>query len=297
MANSSIFKGIASQFMNKIRDYLQLIRFNKPIGSLLLLWPALTALFIASGGHPSAKNVFIFTVGVFIMRSAGCILNDYLDRDFDRKVKRTADRPLAQGKISKKGALVFMLLLLVVAFILVLHTSRLTILLSLVALVLTSCYPWMKRITQWPQIWLGMTFNFGIIMAYSAANHPLDLSCWLLYLAAIIITVAYDTFYAMVDHDDDIKIGIKSTAILFGKRDRLYTALLQFFFLGLVIILGNILHLNTWYDVGLAGVVICIIYQQYLIRNRERGACFKAFLNNHYLLLFLFLGVVLSYLH
>lgn len=285
-----------SQFTVKFSHYLRLIRFDKPIGSLLLLWPALTALFIASHGKPSAKLCFIFTAGVFVMRSAGCIMNDYLDRNFDRQVKRTEARPLAQKQISSKGALAFCLALLVVALILVLQTNTETILLAFIALALTACYPWMKRITQLPQVWLGITFNFGIVMAYSASHHRLDLSCWLLYLATIIITVAYDTFYAMVDRDDDIKIGIKSTAILFGKKDRLYTAILQFMFFGLVIILGNILHLNAWFDLGLLAILICIVYQQYLIRHRQREACFKAFLNNNYLLLFLFLGVVLSYL-
>ncbi|PIQ43733.1 MAG: 4-hydroxybenzoate octaprenyltransferase [Gammaproteobacteria bacterium CG11_big_fil_rev_8_21_14_0_20_46_22] len=279
-----------------IRHYLALTRFDKPIGSLLLLWPTLTALFLAAQGRPSAKNLVIFTLGVFLMRSAGCIVNDLLDRKLDRHVARTQNRPLAANQISPTQAVILLAILLLGALLLVLPTNAETILLAFVALAMTLAYPLMKRYTHWPQAWLGACFNFGIIMAFSASNKPLGLSCWLLYAANIVFTVAYDTFYAMVDRDDDIKIGIKSTAVLFGDNDRRYIAIFHIVYLLLIVIVSQITSLNHWFDFGLALAIASLAYQHTITRHRKKTDFFKAFLNSHYTLLAIFLGVYLSLL-
>lgn len=281
----------------RLTIYSALTRFDKPIGSYLLLWPTLCALWIAGEGHPDPVLVIVFCLGVFITRSAGCVINDIADRKIDGKVKRTVNRPLAQQLISTKEAVLLFVALMLIAFLLVLLTTNaLTVSLSFAALALAFSYPFMKRYTQLPQVVLGAAFGFGIPMAFSATTDQLPLVAWVLYFAKITWTVAYDTMYAMVDRDDDLKIGVKSTAILFGKNDNLINAALQTATLILLICVGHMAGLGAFFYAGLIGMCGFFIYQQYLTRNRMREQCFKAFLNNHYAGLTLFIAIVLDYL-
>ncbi|MCJ8338512.1 MAG: 4-hydroxybenzoate octaprenyltransferase [Pseudomonadales bacterium] len=282
---------------NRLNIYITLTRFDKPIGSYLLLWPTLWALWIASDGNPDLTLIIVFTLGVFLTRSAGCVINDVADRKIDGKVKRTANRPLAKGLISTKEAVALFILLMGSAFLLVLLTTNsMTVYLSFIALGLALLYPFMKRYTQLPQLVLGAAFGFGIPMAFTATGEQLPLLAWLLYFAKIFWTIAYDTMYAMVDRDDDLKIGVKSTAILFGQQDRLINGILQMLTLALLICVGLIANLGSIYYLGLLGMACLFVYQQYLIKDRDRDLCFKAFLNNHYAGLLVFIAIVLDYL-
>ncbi|WP_024872165.1 4-hydroxybenzoate octaprenyltransferase [Tolumonas lignilytica] len=276
------------------QPYWQLARLDKPIGTLLLLWPTLWALWLASGGMPSFSLLIVFSLGVVVMRAAGCVINDYADRHFDGHVKRTAFRPLPSGRITTFRALSFFLILVVVAFLLVWQLNRFTIYLSTGGLLLAAVYPFMKRVTSLPQVILGMAFSWAIPMAYAAVTGHLSLISWLLFLANLLWTVAYDTMYAMVDRDDDVKIGIKSTAILFGKNDRLYIALLQFSTLALLSLVGWLSELTISYFMALLVALCLFIYQQYLIWHRQRDACFKAFLNNNWVGVVVFAGILFS---
>jgi len=275
--------------------YLQLMRVDKPIGTLLLLWPTYWALWLANSGMPSLINFIVFTLGVVVMRSAGCVINDFADRKIDGSVKRTAQRPLASGTVASGEALSLFLLLITLAFILVLMLSVNTILLSVGALALAFCYPFMKRYTQLPQVVLGAAFGWAIPMAYMASIDALPLQAWLLFAANVCWTVAYDTMYAMVDRDDDVKIGVKSTAILFGRFDRHIIFILNALFIALVAYIGVINQLNMAFWVGLLIATALLVYQQVLILKRDRDACFKAFLNNHYVGMAIFIGLLLSY--
>jgi 4-hydroxybenzoate polyprenyltransferase len=277
--------------------YQQLTRFNKPIGSYLLLWPTLTALWIANEGIPDISLLIVFTLGVFLTRSAGCVINDIADRKIDGKVKRTANRPLAKKLISTKEAVVLFVVLMGLAFLMVLlFTNAMTVYLSFAALALAFSYPFMKRYTQLPQLVLGAAFGFGIPMAFSATAEQIPMIAWILYFAKISWTVAYDTMYAMVDRDDDLKIGVKSTAILFGKHDNLINALLQVTCLCLLVSAGVLANLGAIYYIGLMLMALFFCYQQYLTKDRIREQCFKAFLNNHYAGLVVFIAVIISYL-
>ncbi|MDC9527479.1 4-hydroxybenzoate octaprenyltransferase [Pseudoalteromonas sp. Angola-30] len=275
--------------------YIQLMRIDKPIGTLLLLWPTYWALWLANAGMPSLVNFIVFTLGVIVMRSAGCVINDFADRKIDGSVKRTAGRPLATGQVSAGEALSLFILLIAIAFVLVLLLSINTILLSLGALALAFCYPFMKRYTHLPQVVLGAAFGWAIPMAYMASIDSLPLQAWLLFVANICWTVAYDTMYAMVDRDDDLKIGVKSTAILFGKYDRHIIFLLNANFIALLALIGLINQLGLAFVAGLFTAAGLLIYQQVLIHKRARDACFKAFLNNHYVGLAIFVGMFLSF--
>ncbi|UJF19288.1 4-hydroxybenzoate octaprenyltransferase [Vibrio sp. SS-MA-C1-2] len=277
--------------MTKARAYLQLTRMDRPIGSLLLLWPTLWALFLAAGEHPDWKNVIIFTLGVIVMRSAGCVINDYADRNFDGHVKRTAQRPIPSGLVSPKEALLLFFALVVLAFVLVLQLNTLTIYLSVIALGLAFCYPFMKRITHMPQLVLGLAFGWSIPMAFAAEANSLPPVAWLLLLANVLWTIAYDTLYAMVDRDDDLKIGIKSTAILFGRRDKMVVGILQFLTLIILVLIGYMMALGTFYYWTLLIAAGLFVYQQMLIQRRERNACFRAFLNNNYVGMVIFIGI------
>ncbi|WP_108126706.1 4-hydroxybenzoate octaprenyltransferase [Saccharospirillum mangrovi] len=274
--------------------YLKLTRLDRPIGIYLLLWPTLTALWLAAGGLPPIHLVLIFILGTIAMRSAGCVINDYADRHFDGHVKRTASRPLAQGLVSEKAALTLFAVLSLSAFALVLLTNRTTVLMSFVGLFLAALYPFMKRHTYLPQLFLGAAFSWAIPMAYTAVDTPFTTATWLLYTANILWTVHYDTLYAMVDRDDDLKIGIKSTAILFGDADRLMVGLLQLMTWVAWLLLGLHAELGLYWALGLAVAAGCFVYQQWLIRGRERDACFRAFLNNHWAGMALFVGVVVD---
>lgn len=275
--------------------YLQLMRVDKPIGTLLLLWPTYWALWLANSGMPSLINFIVFTLGVVVMRSAGCVINDFADRKIDGSVKRTAQRPLASGTVASGEALNLFLLLITLAFILVLMLSVNTIVLSVGALALAFCYPFMKRYTQLPQVVLGAAFGWAIPMAYMASIDALPLQAWLLFAANVCWTVAYDTMYAMVDRDDDVKIGVKSTAILFGRFDRHIIFILNALFIALVAYIGVINQLNMAFWAGLLIATALLVYQQVLILKRDRDACFKAFLNNHYVGMAIFIGLLLSY--
>ena len=281
---------------SKFQAYNRLMRTDKPIGTLLLLWPTLWALWVASPGVPPLWILAVFVAGVWLMRAAGCVVNDYADRKFDGHVKRTAHRPLPSGDVSEKEARILFVVLVLLSFLLVLTLNKMTILLSVAGLALAWVYPFMKRYTHLPQVVLGAAFGWSIPMAYAAVSETLPLSCWLMFLANICWAVAYDTQYAMVDRDDDLKIGIKSTAILFGKNDKLIIGILQVAVLALMATVGWLSGLNWefYWAVFVAGALF--VYQQKLIKDRERDACFKAFLNNNYVGLVLFIGLAMSYL-
>lgn len=276
------------------RDYCRLMRIDKPIGSLLLLWPTLWALWIAGGGMPSLKILLVFVLGVVFMRAAGCVVNDYADRKFDGHVKRTANRPLPSGAISSKQAKTLFVGLVLVSFLLVLTLNRMTIMLSLAGLALAWIYPFVKRVSNLPQVVLGAAFGWSIPMAYAAVSEAVPLSCWLLFAANVCWTVAYDTQYAMVDRDDDLKIGVKSTAILFGHFDNLINGILQLIMLVLLAIVGHLTHLGAPFYWSLLLAAALFAHQHKLTANRDRDACFLAFRQNNYVGLALFLGILMS---
>ncbi|WP_310074804.1 4-hydroxybenzoate octaprenyltransferase [Cellvibrio fibrivorans] len=284
-----------AQLKHKAGSYWRLTRMDRPIGTLLLLWPTLWSLWIAAKGVPSIKNLVIFVLGVIVMRAAGCVINDFADRKIDGKVLRTKDRPLATGAVSSREAIGLFITLCLIAFALVLFTDPLTIKLSVGGLILAFCYPFMKRHTHLPQVVLGAAFAWGIPMAYAAEAGELHQGMWLIYLSVVLWTVAYDTFYAMVDRDDDLKIGVKSTAILFGEQDRLMTGVLQIMALYSLVLVGNRFELGSFYYLGLAVAAGLFIYQQWLIRFRVREACFKAFLNNNWVGVAVFAGIIMDY--
>ncbi|WP_336996930.1 4-hydroxybenzoate octaprenyltransferase [Leclercia sp. M50] len=280
---------------NKLLAYHRLMRTDKPIGALLLLWPTLWALWVATPGLPPLWILAVFVAGVWLMRAAGCVVNDYADRKFDGHVKRTANRPLPSGDVTEKEARALFVVLVLLSFLLVLTLNTMTILLSVAALALAWVYPFMKRYTHLPQVVLGAAFGWSIPMAFAAVSESVPLSCWLMFLANILWAVAYDTQYAMVDRDDDLKIGIKSTAILFGRQDKLIIGILQVAVLALLVAIGYLNQLNGAFYGAVAAAGVLFIYQQKLIANREREACFKAFLNNNYVGLVLFFGLAISY--
>jgi 4-hydroxybenzoate polyprenyltransferase len=275
---------------------LQLIRFDKPIGTLLLLWPTLWALWLAAQGVPHTKLLLIFLAGTFLTRSAGCIVNDLADRNLDGAVARTSARPLVTGAVTVREALVLFAVLMLLALLLVLMTNALTIALSLVAVVLASTYPFMKRYTHLPQFVLGAAFSWGIPMAFAAQRGTLPPALWLVYFGNLLWTVAYDTAYAMVDREDDLKVGIKSSAILFGRLDRLMIGLLQLGCLLCLYLAGRAFGLGQFYLDGLVVAAVLFGYQQYLIRERRPADCFRAFLHNNWVGMAIFAGVALNYL-
>lgn len=282
---------------NKLLAFHRLMRTDKPIGSLLLLWPTLWALWLATPGVPPLSILLVFVVGVWLMRAAGCVVNDYADRKFDGHVKRTANRPMPSGDVSEKEARILFTALVILSFLLVLTLNTMTILLSVAGLALAWVYPFMKRYTHLPQVVLGAAFGWSIPMAYAAVSETLPLSCWLLFVANICWAVVYDTQYAMVDRDDDLKIGVKSTAILFGRLDKVIIGVLQIVVLGLLLVVGLLNHLGLAYYLAMVVAAILFLYQQKLIAQRERMACFSAFLNNNYVGMALFFGMALSYWH
>lgn len=275
--------------------YVSLTRLDKPIGILLLLWPTLWGLWLAAEGVPSIKNLIIFVLGVVLMRSAGCVINDYADRDFDGQVNRTKERPLALGKITETEALTLFWLLSSAAFFLVLFTNWLTVLLSFGGVVLAACYPFMKRYTYFPQVVLGAAFSWSVIMAFGAETKDVVKEAWLIYIAVLVWTVVYDTFYAMVDRECDLKAGIKSTAILFGDFDKVICALLQLFVVFVLFLIGYQFKLEFAYFISTIVVAFLFLYQQVLIQDREPEKCFKAFKNNHWVGFVVFIGIVLDY--
>ena len=280
----------------KLWPWIQLMRLDRPVGTLLLLWPTLWAVWIAGNGSPSVRTVIVFTLGVIVMRAAGCVINDFADRKIDGHVKRTEGRPLATGALSGKQALMLFAGLAAVAFVLVLFLNTFTILLSFGGLGLAVLYPFMKRYTHLPQVVLGAAFSWAIPMAFAAETDSLPAIVWLLYTANLLWTVAYDTEYAMVDRDDDLKIGVKSTAILFGEMDRLMIGMLQAMALFALWLLGRQLGFGGLWLAGLGVAAGLFVYQHWLMRERSRDGCFQAFLNNQWVGLAVFAGLLVDYL-
>lgn len=280
---------------NKITALIKLIRLDKPIGTLLLLWPTLWALWIASDGWPGITPLLIFTLGTFLMRSAGCIVNDFADRNVDGFVERTASRPLVTGTVSNKEAFGLFLILIFLSFLLVLQTNLLTIELSIFALVLASIYPFLKRYTNLPQLGLGIAFSWGIPMAFAAQTASVPIETWVLLLANLFWVVVYDTQYAMVDREDDLQIGIKSTAILFGEADRHIIGLLQLVCLLCLFWVAHEFSLGLVYISSIFLVAILFLYHLYLVRHRRRQDCFKAFKHNNWVGICILLGIIFDY--
>jgi 4-hydroxybenzoate polyprenyltransferase len=280
---------------NRLPHYIKLTRLDRPIGIFLLLWPTLWALWIASDGLPDLRILFVFVVGVILMRSAGCAINDYSDRRFDAHVQRTRSRPLASGLIGEREALLVFVLLASVAFLLVLQLNLLTIKMSFVGIFLAVVYPLMKRYTHWPQAVLGAAFAWAVPMVFAAIRNEVPAMAWLLFFNTVLWTMAYDTMYAMVDRDDDLRIGVKSTAVLFGNADRAIVALLQLAVLAGMVVIGYTLHYSIYYYLGLAVATGFAVYQQILIRHRDRDKCFRAFLNNNWFGAAVFAGIVVHY--
>lgn len=279
----------------QLKGFISLTRLDKPIGILLLLWPTYWALWLAAEGMPDWPVLVVFSLGVVLMRSAGCVINDYADRKIDGQVKRTQHRPMTTGLISPKQALGLFFVLLIIAFMLVLTMNSLTIGLSFAAVALAACYPFMKRLTHLPQVVLGAAFGWSIPMAFAAQSNELPPVCWLLFAANLAWTVAYDTFYAMVDRDDDIKIGVKSTAILFGRYDRIIIGLLQTTTIYCLVKVGIELNLSLYYYVAITVAALLFVHQQWQTKVFNRAACFKAFLDNNKVGAVIFIGIFTSY--
>ncbi len=281
---------------SRLREYIRLIRLDRPIGIYLLLWPMLWAIWIAGEGRPEPLVLAVFIAGTVLMRSAGCAINDYADRHFDPHVERTKQRPLAAGTISPKEALAIFAVLSLIAFGLVWLLNRLTILLALPAVVLAGSYPFMKRYTYLPQAYLGIAYGWGVPMAFAAQTGSVPHAAWLIFIATVVWALAYDTMYAITDRADDLKIGVKSSAILFGRFDRLIIGLLQLLVLGLLLLTGLSFSLGIYYYLGLVAAAAFFIYEQYLIRDRDPRRSFRAFLNNHYFGMTVFIGLAVDYL-
>jgi 4-hydroxybenzoate polyprenyltransferase len=279
----------------RLLQYAYLVRLHKPIGTVLLLWPTLWALWFASQGQPPLLHVIIFSAGTLLMRSAGCAMNDYADREFDRHVKRTEKRPLTSGQISGKETLMVAGILALLSFVLVLPLNRLTIELSFAALFIAILYPFTKRFFSMPQAVLGIAFGFGIPMAYAAELNALPWQAWLMLLGNIFWAIAYDTAYAMVDRDDDIRIGIKTSAITFGKYEVTAIVICYILFLGIMAFLAMLENLNVWFWLGWLVAAMCAVYHFTLVRTRDRMKCFAAFNHNNWLGAALFTGVALAY--
>lgn len=285
----------ALNWKQRLREYGLLMRVDRPVGTLLLLWPTLWALWIAARGWPDPLVMVVFCADVFLMRSAGCVINDYADRDIDPHVARTKNRPLAQRRVSSKEALLLAAGLALTAFVLVLSMNTLTIAMSAVGVLLAATYPFMKRYTHLPQVHLGAAFGWAIPMAFAATLGAVPTTAWLLFIVTVLWTTAYDTLYAMVDREDDLKIGVKSTAILFGDADRLIVGLLQLAVLAGLVLVGLREGLTLPYYIGLAVAAGLAGYQQYLIRDRDTQRCFQAFLNNNWFGAAVFAGLFVQF--
>lgn len=284
----------SSEQLSRFKPYWQLMRFDRPIGTLLLLWPVLWTLWIAAEGWPRIDVLIIFVLGTIVMRAAGCVINDFADRNFDGHVERTRNRPLAQKLVTPKEAIALFIGLCLIAFVLVLFTNALTIKLAFGGALLAFCYPFAKRYTHLPQVVLGAAFSWAVPMAYAAQTGELPPEVWLIFLANLLWTVVYDTFYGMVDRPDDLKIGVKSTAILFGENDRLITATLQAMTIFALFLVGRRFELGIFYMLSLLPATALFVYQQYLIKDRERNGCFRAFMNNNWVGMAVFIGVFLD---
>ncbi|GAB4295709.1 MAG: 4-hydroxybenzoate octaprenyltransferase [Thiohalomonadaceae bacterium] len=296
MFHLSSAENFVSVITQRLREYVRLTRLDRPIGIYLVMWPMLWALWVAGEGRPDPLVFVVFMLGTVLMRSAGCAINDYADRHIDLHVSRTKQRPLAVGTIRPREAVWVFVVLSLLAFGLVLLMNPLTIQLSVIGVLLAASYPFTKRYTYLPQAYLGVAFGWAIPMAFAAQANALPPVVWLLFMANVLWSLSYDTMYAMADRADDLKIGVKSSAILFGRYDRLIIGVMQVVMFGLFVLAGLSLAMSLWYYLGLLVAAGCAIYEQYLIRRREPSQCFRAFLNNHYLGASIFVGIALHYL-
>ncbi len=286
------------RFARLLEEYALLARFNRPVGTWLLLWPALWALWIAGAGRPDQKVLVVFVLGVIVMRAAGCIINDFADRDIDPHVRRTRDRPLAARRVAPIEALVLFVVLIGIALYLVTYLDELTIKLAFIGAALTVSYPFVKRVFPMPQLYLGISFGgWSVPMAFAAETRELPRVAWVLYIAAVIWAAIYDTLYAMVDREDDLKIGVKSSAILFADMDRLLIFVMQAMMIFALMLAGQDMHFGRWYYAGLTAAGLLFLYQQWLIRDREPAGCLRAFVNNQYVGMVIFIGVLLQYVY
>jgi 4-hydroxybenzoate polyprenyltransferase len=282
----------------RVEEYALLARFNRPVGTWLLLWPALWALWIAGEGVPNPKVLIVFVLGVIVMRAAGCVINDFADRDIDPHVRRTRDRPLAARRVSPVEALVLFGVLLAFAFFLVTFLDLLTIKLAFIGAALTVSYPFVKRIFPMPQLYLGISFGgWSVPMAFAAETGQLPRVAWVLYIAAVVWAAVYDTIYAMIDREDDLKIGVKSSAILFADMDKVLIFAMQAMMIFALVLAGQSMHFGRWYFGGLVAAALLFLYQQWLIRNREPAGCLRAFQNNQYVGMVIFIGILLQYIY
>jgi 4-hydroxybenzoate polyprenyltransferase len=283
------------RYLRRGRDLIEVARLHRPIGIWLLLWPVLWALWIAGGAHPTPRVLVIFVLGTVVMRSAGCVVNDLADRDFDPFVKRTRDRPIASRRLAPHEALVWFFVLIAIALALVLQLDEKTIRMSVIGAALAVSYPFLKRFFPLPQFYLGVAFSWGVPMVFMAEFGVIPRVAWIIFLAGIIWAAIYDTMYAMVDRDDDLKIGVKSSAIVFGDMDKLIIGMLQLLMLFALYLAGTNMEYGYWYNLGLAGAAVFFAWQQWLIRDRKPAECFKGFLNNHYVGLSIFIGILLEH--
>jgi len=286
------------RLQRRIEEYALLARLDRPIGTWLLLWPALWALWIAGAGRPHPKVLGVFIAGTFVMRAAGCVINDFADRNIDPHVRRTRDRPLAARRASPREALYLFALLVTIALYLVTRLDLLTIKLAFIGAALTVSYPFVKRVFPMPQLYLGISFGgWSVPMAFAAESGAVPRVAWVLYIAAVMWAAIYDTMYAMVDREDDLKVGVKSSAILFADMDKLLIGVMQAMMLFALVLAGRSMHFGEWYDAGIVAAAGLFLYQQWLIRKREPAGCLKAFLNNQYVGMVIFVGILLQYLY
>jgi 4-hydroxybenzoate polyprenyltransferase len=286
------------RIQRRIEEYALLARLDRPIGTWLLMWPALWGLWIAGAGKPHPRVMLVFVAGVFVMRAAGCVINDYADRNIDPHVRRTRDRPLAARRVSPREALYLFAVLITAALYLVTRLDFLTIELAFIGAAMTVSYPFVKRIFPMPQLYLGISFGgWSVPMAFAAESGAVPRVAWVLYIAAVMWAAIYDTMYAMVDREDDLKIGVKSSAILFADMDKLLIGVMQVMMLFALMLAGRSMKFGQWYDAGVIGTGLLFAYQQWLIRKREPAGCLKAFFNNQYVGAVIFVGIMLQYLY
>ena len=286
------------RIQRRIEEYALLARLDRPIGTWLLMWPALWGLWIAGAGRPHPRVLLVFVAGVFVMRAAGCVINDYADRNIDPHVRRTRDRPLAARRVSPREALYLFAVLITAALYLVTRLDFLTIELAFIGAAMTVSYPFVKRIFPMPQLYLGISFGgWSVPMAFAAESGAVPRVAWVLYIAAVMWAAIYDTMYAMVDREDDLKVGVKSSAILFADMDKLLIGVMQVMMLFALMLAGRSMKFGQWYDAGVIGAGLLFVYQQWLIRKREPAGCLKAFFNNQYVGAVIFVGIMLQYLY
>ena len=289
---------LSYRLARRATEYARLMRLDRPIGTWLLLWPALWALWIAGAGRPTPRVLIVFVLGVVVMRAAGCVINDFADRDIDLHVRRTRDRPLAARRVSPSEALMLFTALLIIALFLVTRLDAYTVKLAFIGALLTVSYPFVKRVFPMPQLYLGLSFGgWSVLMAFAAQIGALTRVAWLLYFAAVIWAAIYDTIYAMIDREDDLRIGVKSSAILFADMDKFLIGVMQLMMLGALLLVGRSMQFGRWYDAGVVAAAALFVWQQWLIRKREPAGCLRAFLNNQYVGLAVFIGILLQYVY